>query len=223
MTVKIVEFPDKGMKNSYIFLRHGHSLANEQNIIVSSLEHGVKPEYGLSAKGVEEAKHAGLQFKLMLEKLPKAPVKFITSPFSRAIETATHIAHEVGIARDQIDLDDNLRERYFGQALELKPAHENYKHIHAEDESSKGTKGPGNDGESANAVAERVMKTIKTIEEVYDGHIIVLSSHGDTCTIGQMALRGADISTHFKHPLTNCELRHICEDHGHHSHHAEKM
>jgi len=61
---------------------------------------------------------------------------------------------------------------------------------------------------------------LQHLEAKYDGHIIILSSHGDTCTIGQQALLGKPVSTHFKHPLANCELRYLTETEGHHTHHA---
>lgn len=40
-------------------MRHGRSKANEAKLIVSRLENGVKPEYGLSPTGVEQATAAG--------------------------------------------------------------------------------------------------------------------------------------------------------------------
>lgn len=40
-------------------MRHGRSKANEAKLIVSRLENGIKPEYGLSPTGIEQATAAG--------------------------------------------------------------------------------------------------------------------------------------------------------------------
>jgi broad specificity phosphatase PhoE len=55
--------------------------------------------------------------------LVQVPVLFVSSPFSRALETATIIAKAVGINASDIEVQDNLRERFYGEAMEKKPAH----------------------------------------------------------------------------------------------------
>jgi broad specificity phosphatase PhoE len=40
-------------------MRHGRSKANEAKLIVSRLENGIQPEYGLSPTGIEQATAAG--------------------------------------------------------------------------------------------------------------------------------------------------------------------
>ena len=45
--------------NIYFLLRHGRSLANEAGIVVSLLQNGLKPEYGLTETGRQQAVAAG--------------------------------------------------------------------------------------------------------------------------------------------------------------------
>jgi len=47
----------------YFLVRHGKSLANEADVIVSHIENGVDPKWGLSPKGIEQAKAAGYVIK----------------------------------------------------------------------------------------------------------------------------------------------------------------
>ncbi|KAH9290658.1 hypothetical protein KI387_034775, partial [Taxus chinensis] len=47
------------MKNKYWVLRHGRSIPNQNGLIVSSLENGVLPEYGLATDGILQANAAG--------------------------------------------------------------------------------------------------------------------------------------------------------------------
>ncbi|KAF5828681.1 histidine phosphatase superfamily [Dunaliella salina] len=145
----------------------------------------------------------------MMESMPGKKVHFVNSPFSRAKETGAIVAAAVGIKEDSpnFEINNDLRERFFGKDLELKKSSEHYPTLWKEDEASNGTKGPGPDGESANAVAERIQGVVKGLEEKHKDAIIILSAHGDICTIGLAALTGSPISTHFKNGLANCELR----------------
>ncbi|OEL12567.1 hypothetical protein BAE44_0026414, partial [Dichanthelium oligosanthes] len=47
------------LRNSCWILRHGRSVPNERGLIVSSLENGTKPEFGLAPQGFEQARAAG--------------------------------------------------------------------------------------------------------------------------------------------------------------------
>ncbi|KAG8083492.1 hypothetical protein GUJ93_ZPchr0015g6719 [Zizania palustris] len=86
-------------RNKYWILRHGRSVPNERGIIVSSLENGMKPEFGLAPQGVEQARLAGELFRKELEELgvPLDSVKICYSPFSRTMETAREVARVLDI------------------------------------------------------------------------------------------------------------------------------
>ncbi|PWZ39541.1 hypothetical protein Zm00014a_019319 [Zea mays] len=87
------------LRNKYWVLRHGRSVPNERGLIVSSLENGTKPEFGLAPQGVEQARVAGEKFRKELDEIgvPVGSVKIRYSPFSRTTETARVVAGVLGI------------------------------------------------------------------------------------------------------------------------------
>src|SRR5512144_204952 len=98
------------LRNSYYALRHGRSVANDEELIVSHPDQGV-PEYGLSEEGrrqvaesVAEAMRRGLLDENTL---------VVTSDFARARQSAGIAAELLG-ARTII-VTPRLRERFFGK------------------------------------------------------------------------------------------------------------
>ncbi|KAL6841152.1 hypothetical protein ACP4OV_029121 [Aristida adscensionis] len=87
------------LRNRYWILRHGRSVPNERGLIVSSLENGAKPEFGLAPQGVQQARAAGQLLRKELQEMgvPLDSVKIRYSPFSRTTETARMVAGEFGI------------------------------------------------------------------------------------------------------------------------------
>lgn len=113
-------------RNTYWLLRHGRSLANEQDLIVSHLANGTLPEWGLTTEGQQQAAAAGEQLRVLLDTAkPSAgstngrssgasdrsengagadgghactpgDVHFLASPFSRALETAQAASQALG-------------------------------------------------------------------------------------------------------------------------------
>ncbi|XP_040379324.1 uncharacterized protein LOC102710368 isoform X2 [Oryza brachyantha] len=111
-------------RNRYWILRHGRSVPNERGIIVSSLENGTKPEFGLALQGVEQARLAGESLRKELEEMrvPLDSVKILYSPFSRTMETAREVARMLGVPFDSSSCcitTVDLRERYFGPSYEF--------------------------------------------------------------------------------------------------------
>lgn len=90
-------------------LRHGRSLANEANLIVSSLDNGMLPQYGLAPAGKEQAAAAGRQLAAAVAArddddaagAAAAVVHFYASPFSRTVETAAIAAEAFEQALEQ--------------------------------------------------------------------------------------------------------------------------
>uniref|UniRef100_M8C9P7 Uncharacterized protein n=1 Tax=Aegilops tauschii TaxID=37682 RepID=M8C9P7_AEGTA len=126
-------------RNRYWILRHGRSVPNERGLIVSSLENGTKPEFGLAPQGVEQARSAGESLRKELEEMgvPVDSVKIRYSPFSRTTETARVVAGVLGVPFEGpscklcsydhlvrsseflLQATVELRERYFGPSYEL--------------------------------------------------------------------------------------------------------
>lgn len=89
------------MKHLY-YCRHGLSVMNEQGLLAGSTdtplsENGRKQ----AAKAAETAKNLHIDL-------------IVSSPLSRAHETATIIAREIGYPQEKIIVDDRTRERDFG-------------------------------------------------------------------------------------------------------------
>ena len=103
-------------------LRHGRSLANEKAIIVSRLDNGLLAEYALAPAGVEQAAEAGKALLAWLSANGFAPddVTVVASPFSRTVQTAKTAAAQLGLDASAVRTDDALRERFFGDELELR-------------------------------------------------------------------------------------------------------
>lgn len=136
------------LQNTYFIIRHGFSIPNDKKIIVSSLANGVKAEYGLADKGKQDvtAKAAAIIEKIISsstihqeQQQPLLQIDFISSPFSRTVETAQIILNESNLFKNDsgsiifspLRTDERLRERDFG-ALELE-GDDNYHKVWEED------------------------------------------------------------------------------------------
>jgi len=91
------------MKHLYL-VRHGHTEMNERGLFSG------QTETPLTEKGRAQATAAGKQAKdLHIDYI-------ISSPLSRAHDTARIIARAIGYPEDKIELNDLLLERHFGSA-----------------------------------------------------------------------------------------------------------
>lgn len=91
------------MQHLYL-VRHGHTEMNERGLFSG------QTETALTEKGRAQAVTAGEQAKdLHIDYI-------ISSPLSRAHDTARIIAKAIGYPEDKIDLNDLLLERHFGSA-----------------------------------------------------------------------------------------------------------
>jgi uncharacterized phosphatase len=91
------------MKHLYL-IRHGHTEMNERGLFSGQTETPLTP------KGKQQARAAGGQAKDLGIDL------IISSPLSRAHDTAQIIAQEIGYPSGKIELSDLLLERHFGSA-----------------------------------------------------------------------------------------------------------
>ena len=173
------------LSNDYYVMRHGHSLANQQGLIVSHPVNGCGG-FGLSERGREQVR-ASLQHNDLLD----ADTIILSSDFSRAVESAT-IAADLLDCSVGVEIDLRLRERDFGE-LELGPDSA-YASVWEQDEQD--ADGLFRAVESANQVMARVTGLILDLEQRHVDATLLLVSHGDALQILQTAFAGRDASAH---------------------------
>lgn len=173
------------LANRYFAMRHGHSVANRQGIVVSHPDNGCAG-FGLSEQGV-----AQVQASLQRDNQLDDSTIIVSSDFSRALETAAMVQRALA-SPAPIDIDTRLRERYFG-ALELGPDSA-YSEVWQRD-----ARNPGSDMhgvESADRVMARVTGLIIDLERRFSGASLLLVSHGDALQILQTAFARQPASAH---------------------------
>ncbi|PVH34913.1 hypothetical protein PAHAL_7G065100 [Panicum hallii] len=202
------------LRNRYWILRHGRSVPNESGLIVSSLENGTKPEFGLAPQGFEQARAAGELLQKELEEMgvPVDSVKIRYSPFSRTTETARVVAGVLGIPFEgpscAVSLGYpavmGLRERYFGPSYELH-SHDKYAEVWAVDEAHPHMAPEG--GESVADVANRLSAVLSSTETDFHSSEILIVSHGDPLQIFQAVLSGAKENTSFLDGVRDMKMK----------------
>lgn len=173
------------LRNRYFAMRHGHSLANEQGIIVSHPRNG-RGGFGLSARGRRQ-----VAASLNVEDRLDAATLIVSSDFDRALESA-QIAHGLLGCHADIRVDQRLRERDFGE-LEF-GSNLAYEGVWARDAADPDDEYRG--VESANRVMLRVTSLIAELEADTPGATFLLVSHGDCLQLLQTAFCREDASRH---------------------------
>ncbi len=189
----------KHLSNRYFVMRHGHSIANHEGIIVSHFENGLA-DYGLSERGEVQVTETMLaDEQLDLDTL------VISSDFRRARETAK-IVHGLLKCHTPICFDVRLRERYFGE-LELS-SDSSYAEVWREDKTNPENRFRG--VERADEVMERVTALVSEYEKEMMDATLLLVSHGDALQILQTAFskQSASRHRHQKH-LETAEIRQL--------------
>jgi len=192
----------KKLHNKYFILRHGESKANVAEIIISNMEDGIKEEYSLTEKGEDQVINSVTNAKN--EKLLHDQVIIYSSPFSRCKKTA-QIAKEVMGVKNEIKIDDRLKERWFGNLD--KTNIQNYQKIWSADKESSP---PVENEETAEGVEKRATSLIFDIEKQYTNKTFLLVSHGDVLQILEAWFLGvsADQHTDIK-PIQKAEIREL--------------
>jgi probable phosphoglycerate mutase len=168
-------------------MRHGRSLANDEEVIVSSPEQAV-PGYGLSEDGRRQVAAA-----MTLAAQPGVldhTALVVSSDFARARESAEVAAGVLG-TRDII-LTARLRERNFGTWE--RQHYSNYERVWADDALDSAHKHNG--VESTQEVLDRATSLIADLERDSSGRTILLVSHGDVLQILQTAFERVDPGAH---------------------------
>lgn len=180
-------------RNRYLLMRHGHSLANQQGVIISSPQRGLI-DYGLSPQGQQQLDDLLLDWRWV------TPDRILHSDFRRTRETASRIARHFGLA---LEAEPRLRERHFGEFEgELD---DRYAEIWARDARDPEQRHAR--VESVVAVAARMQAVIADMERRHAGETILLVSHGDPLQILLTALEGRELSRHReREPLTPASI-----------------
>ncbi|MCH4563000.1 histidine phosphatase family protein [Halomonas sp. EGI 63088] len=173
-------------RNRYLLMRHGHSRANEQGLIISDPRHGLA-DYGLSAEG--EAQLA----RLVDDWAWPAPTLVLHSDFLRTTQTAGRVAEHFGLSTSP---EPRLRERHFGE-FESRSA-DRYLEVWALDERDPAHRTHG--VEPVAAVAARMQAVLEELERTVTGMTILLVSHGDPLQILLTALEGRPLNRHRDRP-----------------------
>jgi len=185
------------LANRYFVMRHGQSLANLQQVIVSHPQNGVDA-YGLSEQGMRQVRES-------VQSSPEfdSSLLIVSSDFRRAWESA-EIAQELLGSTNSLQFDQRLRERNFGE-WELTPDSA-YPLVWAGDKINpdNGEKGV----ESPNQVMARVTALVCEYEEKISGATILLISHGDALQLLLTAFSKQDASEHRRQQhLETAEIR----------------
>ncbi|WP_447554525.1 histidine phosphatase family protein [Vreelandella sp. EE22] len=173
-------------RNRYLLMRHGHSQANEQGLIISAPEHGVGA-FGLSKIGERQLAEAVAHWSWSV------PSRIIHSDFLRTTQTASRVADALNVAMVK---DERLRERYFGEldgqrdrfyprvwALDAQNADHDAHHV-----------------EPVSRVATRMQSVVEELEQCLEGETILVVSHGDPLQILLTALKGRPLTEHREQP-----------------------
>lgn len=181
MSNPFIDVPQR-YKNRYLLMRHGHSQANAQRLIISS------PERGLAAYGLSEQGEAQLKDLLARWQWP-TPTHILHSDFLRTTETAQRVAARFGL---ELQPEPRLRERHFG-ALEGE-SDQHYHDAWRHDERDPEHREYG--VESVASVAARMQGVVASLESALSGETVLLVSHGDPLQIMLTALEGRLLSEH---------------------------
>ena len=161
------------MSASLVLVRHGQSEWNEKNLFT-----GWK-DPGLTAKGVEEAKSAGIQLRTEGFQFDV----LFTSDLFRAQKTGEIILKELGATNLPVVKNQALNERNYGDlsGLNKDEAREKWgdEQVHIWRRSFD-TPPPG--GESLKGTAERVLPYFKKeiLPQLLEGKNILIAAHGNS-------------------------------------------
>jgi len=187
------------LNNRYFVMRHGHSMANQQRIIVSHPDNG-RDNYGLSELGRKQVR-TSLQQDNRLD----TGTVIVTSDFKRARETAAIVVEMLACSASLCE-EPRLRERNFGE-LELADD-DSYHDVWQQDEVNPDSQARG--VESVNQVMARVSSVVADYEALYCAATILFISHGDALQILQTAFARLDASTHRQlDHLNTAEIRQL--------------
>jgi probable phosphoglycerate mutase len=201
-------FESASLRNTYFGLRHGWSDANAKGIIVSDPIRGIY-DYGLLRQGESEVECSTVNLK-EAHSLDESTI-IISSDFRRTRESAKIAARVLGVA--ELVFVPALRERFFGRLESTSNTH--YEEVWQRDAEDPTHTYKG--VESAQAVLDRQLALLESLEVRFSWRKILLSSHGDPLHILQTAFANIFVSRHrsLPHLLDTGEIREFISSPGH--------
>lgn len=173
-------------RNRYLLMRHGHSQANQQALIISTPERGLDA-FGLSPKGERQLDD------VLNDWTWPTPTRVFHSDFLRTTHTAQRVAQSFKLSMEK---EPRLRERAFG---EFEGGSDSaYPGVWALDNESAEHKAHG--VEPVSQVAARMLAVIEEMECRFEGEVIALVSHGDPLQILLTALNDRPLTKHREQP-----------------------
>lgn len=173
------------MQNRYFLMRHGESQANRADLIISDPEVGCRL-YGLTPKGSEQAREAGLKSGLREDTI------ILCSDFLRTRETAEIVSQVLGCSPPLPE--EGLRERFFGE-LEGTSG-KGYLQVWHQDTLDSGNTPYG--AESPRHLCLRLQKLMRKLEQAYTDQTLLLVSHGDTLRYLQLVMSKRPLVEHLE-------------------------
>ncbi len=202
------------LSNRYIGYRHGQSNANVAGIISSDYDIGCfvgEGDHGLTAQGRKQAHEATKSLVELVgkERFERGDVIFVSSPFSRAKQTAEQTKGELlKMGLDvPMEINEGLRERCFGDFDQLALIY--YNKVWPVDLVNSENTQYG--VESVAEVCERVLGVVRSLEDKYENKVCILTSHADTLQITQTLFSGEDPRYFSQHRFKNCEARELID------------
>lgn len=181
------DIPIRQLRNRYMFLRHGISFANRNELIISQSDFQ-SDKYTITQEGIEQIKQAAFIARNSKIKIDR----IFTSPFARCVDSALTFADEYGFSGDIVTRNE-LGERYFGIYNGRKVDH--YEIIYTAD-----LKSPEEsrlyEAETPGDVLKRMLWLIRELESVEQDKTILLVTHADVGEITQAGLKGLPPETH---------------------------
>jgi len=170
-------------RNSYLIMRHGQSEANVTGVVVSDPAIGCE-RFGLTQWGSEQVTSSALEYE------GEVFTQIICSDFLRTLQTAKLTAEALNLPSPQ--QEEGLRERFFGHWEGKSDVH--YQAIWERDQLNDQ---PADDRvESVEAVLQRGIKVLNSLEQEYNNQVILLVSHGDILQILRTAFDGISPKQH---------------------------
>ena len=198
MTPSRHELISDKLRNQFLVMRHGRSLANDQSLIISSPGLGIN-QYGLASAGIAEVKQSIRSHRDQLA----AVTKIYASDFLRTRQTAELVAQALGL---EVFVATELRERWFGDWEGT--ASDNYETVWQGD-----AKDPDHlnwQVESVQQVADRMVGLLNHLDQAASEQTFLLVSHGDPLQILLTAATGGDLRAHRSlRSLKTAEIRSI--------------
>jgi broad specificity phosphatase PhoE len=174
------------------FIRHGQSEANAQQLIAGSHDSPLSPVGRLQAAYAGETAKLYYQFDLI-----------VSSPMSRALETAHIIADKLDCPRGNILIMDDLRERNLG-AVEGKDYRQT-PHYDGNYEDAENIPGV----EPIAELMARLQKVLSALRQRPERHILVVAHNGSGRML-KVAAKGQEPMAMYSQPRTeNAVIYHI--------------